>query len=247
MTIPEADTSVYEATVIERSRFSFDQLANKVAKTDNGERIVFQGELQSMGLICDPFWDTSNNREGDCHNDYIVSHPNFSLGLRQGVADRLLIAQKLLPPHWKIVLKSGFRPIEVQTHLLRSFINESKEKNPEWSDAKLLSNARIFVADPKVCCPPHVTGGAVDVEVFDNLTGKYVDMGCTSNAGKEIAYLHHPSLTRSQYDNRQKLLDVMLKAEFAPVASEWWHFQHGETYWAAFYGHQTTKYDLINV
>lgn len=128
VTIPEADTSVYEPTVIERSKFSFDQLAYKVAIIDNGERVVRQHELQSMGFVCDPFWNTSNNREGDCYNDYLVSHPDFSLELRKGVVDRLVIAQKLLPPHWKIVLKSGFRPIEVQTHLLRSFIDESKEK-----------------------------------------------------------------------------------------------------------------------
>ena len=247
MTIPEANTDVYKDTPIARARFSFDQLANQVAIEDNGESLVSQSDLQSMGFRCEPFWDTSNNREGDCYNDYIASHPDFSLELRQGVAGRLLIAQKYLPPHWKLILKAGFRPYEVQTHLLESFIKESKKTNPDWSEAKLLCNARIYVADPKVCCPPHVTGGAVDVEILNYHNGQYVDMGCRANAGREIAYLFNPSLTRSQHDNRQTLLHAMLKAEFAPVASEWWHFQYGETYWAAFYGYQTTKYDLIKV
>ena len=245
MTISEADMDVYRSTPIERSKFSFDQLSNQVDRKDNSERLVAQSELQSMGFRCAPFWDTSNNREGDCYNDYIVSHPDFSLQLREGVVKRLLNAQDFLPKNWEIVIKSGYRPYEVQTHLLRSFIKESKVLNPTWSDAKLLSNARIYVADPKVCCPPHVTGGAVDVEVFNNLTGDYIDMGCQANAGREVAFLFNPNLTRTQKDNRQTLLHAMLEAKFAPVASEWWHFQYGEAYWAAFYGHKATKYDVI--
>ena len=47
--------------------------------------------------------------------------------------------------------------------------------------------------------------------------------------------------------NRMTLLNAMLSAGFAPNPHEWWHYQYGETYWAAFYGHESTLYDLITV
>jgi D-alanyl-D-alanine dipeptidase len=43
------------------------------------------------------------------------------------------------------------------------------------------------------------------------------------------------------------LLDAMLDAGFAPNVQEWWHYQYGETYWAAFYGETTTLYDVAGM
>ena len=105
----------------------------------------------------------------------------------------------------------------------------------------------MFVADPTVVCPPHVTGGAVDVDVRDRKTDEYIDMGCPPNTDSEISFIHNDALTAAKYKNRMTLLNAMLSAGFAPNPHEWWHYQYGESYWAAFYGHESTLYDLITV
>ena len=161
--------------------------------------------------------------------------------------EALLDASRQLPRNWQIVLKAGFRPYEVQVAVLDAFIHASHMRSPDWSDAQHLMQARTFVADPRLVCPPHVTGGAVDIDVKNKRTGEYIDMGCPPNTDSEISYLYSNLVTSEQHDNRMVLLRAMLTAGFAPNPHEWWHYQYGETYWAAFYGHRATLYDLIKV
>jgi D-alanyl-D-alanine dipeptidase len=72
-------------------------------------------------------------------------------------------------------------------------------------------------------------------------------MGCPPNTDNELSFLHNDMITEAQHQNRMTLLEAMLEAGFAPNPFEWWHFQYGETYWAAFYGEKQTKYDSIKV
>jgi D-alanyl-D-alanine dipeptidase len=44
--------------------------------------------------------------------------------------------------------------------------------------------------------------------------------------------------------NRQLLYTVMVKAGFTNYPGEWWHFDFGNTVWAALSGLLTTKYGL---
>ena len=159
----------------------------------------------------------------------------------------MLTAQEELPRNWRLVLKAGFRPLSVQTQLLQAFIEQTKRAHPKWTADQRLAHARIFVSDPTIAHPPHVTGGAVDIDVWDATAQEYVDMGCPPNTDSELAYLHSAAVSTQAQQNRRKLLLAMLAAGFAPLANEWWHYQYGEAQWAAFYGHKTTKYDLIKL
>lgn len=247
MNLKIADEKVYELDLIERSKYSFDNLALKVTKSENNEKLLSQKEIQALGFRCEPFWDIANDIEGDCYKEYIKAYPDFSLSIRSSVVDKLVLAQKNLPKHWNIVLKAGFRPLAVQVQLLGAVVNLSRQSNPSFTDQQHLEYARLYVADPSVKCPPHVTGGAIDLDIFDSSTNKFVDMGCPPNTDGEIASLHSKQINSTQYNNRLTLLSAMLSAGFAPLVTEWWHYQYGETYWAAFYGYETTKYDLITV
>ena len=245
MTIPEATVETVGLSSRDRSRHSFYALTASVARKETGEPFTPTSMLREAGFLIEPFWETPHDVEGDCYGAYIEQHPDFTLITRRGVYERLRHASSLLPGHWNIVLKAGFRPLEVQTSVLQAFIEESRVQHPSWSDEEHLAHARLFVADPNVVCPPHTTGGAVDVDIKDKNTGQYIDMGCPINTDDEIAFLHSDQLTSAQYENRMTLLDAMLAAGFAPNVNEWWHYQYGETYWAAFYGHDETIYDSV--
>lgn len=232
--------------LIELSKSAHYGRRKNIKKNDDGEELIDQNELEKIGLRCEPFWESANDIEGDCYREHIKKHPDFSLSVRRTVADMLIKAQKSLPQAWKIVLKAGYRPLEVQLELLKVLKKISERSHPEWSEGQHLGYARKYVADPSIVCPPHVTGGAVDIDVYDTASGSFVDMGCRPNTEGELATLHSKMLNPDQYHNRIVLLSAMLRAGFAPLSSEWWHYQYGETYWAEFYGISQTYYYLIS-
>lgn len=245
MKIEQASEKTMHFDVVKRSRFDFEPKKYHITIAENNEKLITQQELEQAGIVCEPYWDTESDLEGDSYHSYIATHPGFSLSVRHGVYTRLLHVQKQLPASWQLILKAGYRPYSVQLDLLEAFIKQARRDHPNWSEKRLQTHGRIFVSDPHVVCPPHVTGGAVDIDVRNCITGSMVDFGCPPNTDSELAFLHSNLLTKQQYANRMTLLHAMLDAEFAPLASEWWHYQYGETYWAAFYGYKTTKYDLL--
>ncbi len=245
MIISDATPDVLVIDMYERSKYGFRSLATVVQRKDNGEALVGAEVLTGAGFMIEPFWETTEDIEGRCYTPYITRHPDFELSVREGAFDRLQQAVDRLPDHWGIVVKAGFRPYEVQVAVLNAFIRESRTRHVGWSDEQHLEHARVFVSDPRVVCPPHVTGGAIDIDVRDKRTGAYIDMGCPPNTDSEISFLHSDLVTSEQHENRMVLLRAMLTAGFAPNPHEWWHYQYGETYWAAFYGYEATLYDVL--
>lgn len=231
--------------LIQRSRQNFKQAATLVPIRDNGEKLIDQADIEKLGLVCQPFWWQTDDLEGKCYKIYMQQHPDFSLCLRQSVAKRLVMAQAALPDGWALVLKAGLRPPSVQLALLDALKNDIQARN-HFSDQEALETARQYVADPSLSCPPHTTGGAVDVDVVYASTHKTVDMGCPPNTDDERATLHSTVITAEQYKNRLILLDAMLISGFAPLHNEWWHYSYGETRWAAFYSQPQTLYGIID-
>lgn len=247
MTIQDAETSTLTLEPIVRSQYKFKKRTAHIERIENKEALVSQAAIEAAGFECRPFWDTPGDLEGDCYGPYRQKHPEFSLMVREGVLEQLIQAQASLPSHWRIILKAGYRPYSVQLDILNVLMAEAERRHPEWSAERCLEHARLFVSDPRLVCPPHVTGGAVDIDILDTETGEMVDMGCPPNTDNEVAYLHSDLLSSEQRKNRNTLLAAMLDADFAPLVTEWWHYQYGETYWAAFYGHKSTKYDVITL
>lgn len=245
MIIPEATAQTLQCDLYDRARYSYRSLADLVGRRETNESFASSADLQAAGFLLEPFWATPGDLEGDEYQGYIEKYPDFELMVRQDVCDRLIAAQVQLPADWQIVLKAGFRPLDVQTALLDVFTVKSRTDHPDWIDDQHLAHARTFVSDPQIVCPPHTTGGAVDIDIKDRKTGDYIDMGCPPNTDSEISFLHSDLLTPKQYDNRMILLNAMLATGFAPNPHEWWHYQYGETYWAAFYGHKQTLYDIV--
>lgn len=204
--------------------------------------------ISSQNVLVEPIWEKPVDEiEGPLYQEYIRQNPSYTqLLLRSTVADMLVAAGKGLPAQYKLVLRAGHRPLEVQTKLLDMVKQDYLYKNPDTSDDQALVFARTYVSDPSIKLPPHCCGAAVDVDVIDRQTGELIDFGCPVNTDDEIAALGSDKINPEQRANRQMLVEAMTGAGFATFANEWWHFSYGDQEWATLYQKPSPIYGLID-
>jgi D-alanyl-D-alanine dipeptidase len=202
----------------------------------------------SSKIIIEPVWTLEGDFEGGMYADYIAQHPEYDgVYVRSELLKRLEKAAESLGEQYKLVVRAGHRPLDVQRRLLKECMQDYKDDHPEVSDAEALEHARTFVSDPDISQPPHCCGTAIDVELFDVTSNKLVDFGSAMNVDDDISYLHYDEITPEQKANRMLLLRTMLEQGLASVAFEWWHFSYGDQTWAWFYGEPDSLYGLIVV
>lgn len=136
------------------------------------------------------------------------------------VARKLVTAQKLLKdlhPGFSLIVFDAARPLSLQKVFWDSIKVPPAEKGR-------------FVAYPGNGGSLHNYGAAVDAGIVDS-TGKELDMGCDFDFFGELSYpsleqkfLASGELTASQVNNRKLLRQVMSKAGFWSIQTEWWHF-----------------------
>lgn len=173
--------------------------------------------------------------------------------VRRGVAERLCRAAGKLPENIGIALFDGWRPLRVQRALRESMRVQVLARHPHAGRQRLESLLDEFVANPdrKGMCPPHLTGGSVDVGLFDIRTGEVLDMG---SAFDETVHLSHTAALEDETDSRFKLarlhrrmlVAVMCGVGFSNLPSEWWHFDYGNQNWAYFTGAPFAFYGAAN-
>lgn len=224
------------------------EVREQIPIIDNHDPLITQPDIKNLGIICKPFWqDPPTNQavdEGEAFRQYIASNPSFMLSARQKTAQQLAAAQLHLPKGWKIVLKAAYRPPEVQQILFDKMFELAKNNNPSWDNRQLLAYTRKYVADPTLFAPAHTTGGAVDIVVIDK-NDNYIDMGSPINVDGPESMTFCKDIPKQAQKNRIILLEAMLKANFANLVDEWWHFSYGDPTWAAFYSKKVTPYDKI--
>lgn len=92
--------------------------------------------------------------------------------------------------------------------------------------------SRHYVANPNTRTGSiHNYGCAADMSLWDTTTGQPVDMGTPYDYFGKLAEPRHElrfwkegKLSSEQLANRLLLREVMLRAGFAIIANEWWHF-----------------------
>ncbi|APY28796.1 M15 family metallopeptidase domain-containing protein [Neisseria meningitidis] len=99
--------------------------------------------------------------------------------LRRSVADRLTQVVSLLPEMYGLEIFDGWRPVIVQRALRENMKQEIEKRHPEYDEVQVREALDCFAADPdRAGMPlPHLTGGSVDVGLFDIKSGKSLDMG----------------------------------------------------------------------
>ena len=135
------------------------------------------------------------------------------------VAKKLQVAQLVLKgryPSYRFIVYDGVRPVSVQHEMWNTLDIPVEEK-------------RKFLATPD-SRSMHNYGAAVDLSIVDR-NGEPLDMGTPYDHRGEKAYprkeeelLEKGVLTKEQVENRRLLRDVMEKAGFNSIPTEWWHF-----------------------
>jgi D-alanyl-D-alanine dipeptidase len=153
--------------------------------------------------------------------------------VRSSIRDRLVRAAELLSPAYTLALEEGWRPLAVQS---RSFDRQVQRLAAAHPDAQLNHWRRLasrFVSPPEVA--PHPTGAAVDVLLLGS-DGHEVDMGCPIDTNPEASagfcYTDHPDVPQAARKARAALSAAMRRAGFVNYPTEWWHWSHGDRYWA---------------
>ena len=139
--------------------------------------------------------------------------------LQPEVAEKLIKAQIFLKeryPGYRLLIYDAARPTFIQKMIWDSLKMPVREKG-------------------KYACSPrngslHNYGAAVDLSILDE-KGNELDMGCPFDFFGPLAYpvmenlfLAEGKLSQKQVENRKLLRQVMYKAGFFNIQTEWWHF-----------------------
>ncbi|WP_354505387.1 M15 family metallopeptidase [Oerskovia enterophila] len=164
--------------------------------------------------------------------------------VRDGLARRLLAAQRSLPRGLRLSLVEGLRPAISQASIVDRYTATLAAEHPSLGPRQLAELSTRYVAPLDVA--PHVAGAAVDVTLVDR-RGRELDMGCALDATPEesagACYLDAPGLPEHARANRRTLAAALAGAGLVNYPTEWWHWSYGDRYWAlvtgaphAFYG-----------
>ncbi len=151
--------------------------------------------------------------------------------VRKSVAERLVIAQRILPQGHKLMIHDGFRPLAAQKWWWNKILADMKRKHPKMSDSARIKETAKWIA-PLDLPPAHSTGGAVDLTIA-RTDGKSLDMGTKLNAVDDKSITSSAGISKQAQRNRRLLCKVMTKAGFVNYPLEWWHWSYGDKYWAA--------------
>ncbi|MGL4757937.1 MAG: M15 family metallopeptidase [Patescibacteria group bacterium] len=234
--------------ILQRSQYYLDRsLYNSKNQYLKDEEELIQ-ILPSDKLKIEPFWldqpltieDQQLSQlldlEGRLMRQYILDNPNFGVELRESVAQRIIDVSNQLPDNYQMVLKIGYRPVSVQYQLFDEVYKYFHSINPDSDENELKKQTLEFVTHPDINTPPHSTGAAIDLTLFDLSTNSYIDMGSPINSPDDQSWTYNfHNLTEHQIQNRNFLTQFMLKAGFCNLASEWWHYSYGDSRWAVFY------------
>lgn len=156
--------------------------------------------------------------------------------LRKGAMERLFVAEAKVRAAsdglFTLMVTDAFRPLTTQ----RAHWDKIKM---EFSHKEGLSGQALYdricplIADPDLQ-PPHCTGGAVDLTLFNLTTHAEVPMGTPIDVfDTELTWTWHSDITDPEIrKNRALLYWAMLDSGFINQPQEWWHYSYGEREWA---------------
>lgn len=158
--------------------------------------------------------------------------------VRQRIVDKLHDAVALLPENLGIVVLDAWRPRAVQRALLDQVGDVIKKTYPDLDDAAFQTMLSKFVAPAAAdFISPHLTGGSVDVSLYDRVTGDYLDMGSAFDEPTDASFTsaYESQSQHAAHTHRRLLYNAMTKAGFTNITSEWWHYDYGNQLWAFYH------------
>jgi len=177
--------------------------------------------------------------------------------MREPVYRRLLTALEHLPDYVGIAVFEGYRPLNVQRQYFQNKLAELSSKSSvsdEVSKDSLISSASKWVANPDgKLVPPHSTGAAVDVRLYQiNQKDSSFEFLNSGSFGTIFGSNPHPEtfsnteLSENQIENRMLLLTAMTKAGFVNYSKEYWHYSWGDQTAAHVLGESKAQYGAVS-
>jgi len=165
--------------------------------------------------------------------------------LRETAALNLIKAAKSILPDYLFKITDTLRPISFQKKQFESIKQKIINEKPKLSNdpEKLYNEVTKYSADPEGC-PPHSTGGAIDLTIVRK-DKKGLNMGTSVDTISELSGTFNDKITEKEKNNRLILFNAMTKKGFVNLPTEWWHYSYGDQYWAAFHKKPHTLYGKI--
>lgn len=156
--------------------------------------------------------------------------------LRKEVKEKLEVATNYLPDGYSFLILDAYRPFKLQEELYYKYydqiVKEFNLNNLSKEEKERIINkyVSIPIKDRKLA-PAHTTGGAIDITLLKN--GKEVNMGAEFDEFTNRATTNYYKGKNETIDNNRKILyNVMIKAGFTNLDSEFWHYDYGDKNWA---------------
>ncbi|WP_327302176.1 M15 family metallopeptidase [Streptomyces sp. NBC_01298] len=163
--------------------------------------------------------------------------------VREGVVERLIEAQKLLPHGLRLLFVEGYRPPSLQRAYFEEYAGQLRAIHADWSAEQIHSAASRYVSPPDIA--PHSAGAAVDLTLAD-AEGRELELGTRMNVDPEesdgACYTHAANISTEARANRKLLGSVLTAAGLVNYPTEWWHWSFGDRYWALITGETAALY-----
>ncbi|KTC77823.1 M15 family metallopeptidase [Legionella brunensis] len=209
-------------------------LSKKEFSSKDFEAVEFTNQIHPRILICSAYFEQG------------FSPYPFIFG-RYAVLDGLLKALANLPATYGFLIWDVYRPREVQRKLFDWMSREIRQRYPNLNEQEHQAEVLKYVAAPAKIgdnyCSPHLSGGAIDLTLYDLVQGQPLDMGTSFDDCSEKAHSSYfdlkskLSFEESEIkDRRDCLRKVMEGVGFVSYRYEWWHFDMGNVLWATAVG-----------
>lgn len=144
------------------------------------------------------------------------------------------INQSLLSENKVLIIHSAWRSFAHQKELFIHQCTFLRTLHPEKTIAQIDIMVSHFIAPENRSM--HATGGAVDALIYDMESRKVLDFG--TNNGYDIdlgvmCYPYHPEISAEAQKNRDLLIRVFEQEDFVVDLKKFWHFNYGNSAWAA--------------
>jgi D-alanyl-D-alanine dipeptidase len=171
--------------------------------------------------------------------------------VRESVARMLCEAAKNLKsiePRYTLQIVEGYRPLSVQRAMFKDQTEKVRRRFPDADEKRLMAEAGRFSAPPEAKTPPpHITGGAVDLEIV-NENGDRLDFSSPYDIlDPRQAGWNSQGLSETALRNRELLKAILEPTGLTPYVDEWWHWSFGDNGWALRVKAPFALYDRIEM
>lgn len=183
---------------------------------------------------------------------WAAQHPVFRYErarvCRESVARMLGEAAAMLPDGVCLQIVEGWRSPEAQRMMYQATWEQVRAAHPTWSDAAVRRQVNHYSAPPDhPVPPPHLTGGAVDLNLSDPV-GRMLDfMSPFELTDRTKSPMHSSGLSDTARANRALLERVLNAAGLTNYWQEWWHWSYGDQGWALRTGRDVAVYGAVGL